>query len=363
LSISPVVTIDSIHGQVVDEESGIPLPGDYPYNTTVMLLQCSTSSCDPVSYVVTASDGTFVFTQDFFGQPLEAGSYVIYANATGYQQYQSDRFDVSEGQSYDLGTISLTALPSIGSISGRIVDASSGAPLSGQDFPYSYVYLNLCETVDFCYTIKSTNVDDAGRFLFVNDYPAQLPPGNYEVIAYAQDYQGGSKAALDVQDGENRDIGDIPLEPYPIHFSEVRPCGNLPTTGGTCRYSVRVTNRSQKQLKGAAWSLVNSDGTGSLVGNTSFQTANPVKMTLAPGASKVVNFQFDVPANVANGAYICANAWFGEDKNQFFFNTIALGNLLCISKVDTGFSLLSKKETQRLSRQSHQPSQKLRRQN
>ena len=249
-------------------------------------------------------------------------------------------------------------------ISGRVVDALTVVGLSGQDYPFASVELSRC--IDgWCDWVNRTTADGEGLFYFVSDYLGQLlPPGNYEVRASAEGYQAGLKVVVDVEeDGEFVDIGDLALEPLPAQFSEIRYCKSLPNEGGTCKYSVRINNRSGKQLQGAAWSIVNGWDTGSIWGDTIFQTANPIKMTLRPGASRVVNFQFDVPSSVQDGAYICANVWFGENSNQPFFNTLNNENLLCIVKggESTGFRLLSQKEAQKLLRDQHRPPQMLQR--
>lgn len=353
LTINSLQTIGSISGQVVDATTQAPLQG------FIDLYRCTTptdpSSCvQEISSTYGDSGGRFRFSVDYEGQPLEVGSYQVVASVYGYPTRQVGPFDVGQGQNLDIGTIALNPPPSIGSISGQVIDAYTGIPLSGTDYPYTYVNLNRCDN-GYCYSIKSLSVDGAGRFRFSNDYPGQLPPGNYEVIASAQEYQQGQVAALDVHDGENRNVGDIPLKPYPIRFSEIRPCGALPPEGGTCDYSVRVTNRSTAALKGAVWSLVSGDNIGSLANSTRFQTANPQKMTLAPGAYRVVNFQFIVPTTVKDGAFICANVSFGETSDQPFFNTLGQKGLFCITKGYTGFSLMPKKKSQDLFRQLDGP--------
>lgn len=331
-------------------------------NAYVELQQCTDandpSTCYPVNWTsVNYEDGTFSFSMDFYGQQLSKGIYMVVASAQGYSQKQVGPFEVGESENYDLGNIELVQNPSIGSISGRVVDASTGMGLSGQDYPYTYVVLSICDEYS-CYSINDTIADGDGRFTFVSNYPGQLPPGNYEVRASAQEYQTGLKIVNDVQEDDERDIGDIALEPLPVKFSEVRPCGDLPKEGGTCKYSVRIRNRSGKQLQGAAWSIVYSWNTGSLKGNPIvFQTANPIKMTLRPGASRVVNFQFNVPSSVQDGAFICPDGWFGENINQPFFNALENSALFCIGKGVNGLTLLPKKEAQKLFRDQHRAQQ------
>jgi hypothetical protein len=361
LTLSRFAVIDSISGSVVDSDTGSALG-----NADVVLHQCTNatdpSTCYPVnSTSVNYDDGTFSFSMDWYGRQLAEGIYLVVASAQGYSQKQVGPFEVEESEDYDLGNIELIQNPSIGSISGTVVDALTGVGLSGQDYPNTYVVLSICEQ-DSCYSINDTNPDGDGKFTFVSNYPGQLPPGNYEVRVSAQDYQAGSKELGYVdEDVVLKDIV-LALEPVPVKFSEVRPCGNLPNEGGTCKYSVRIHNRSGKQLQGAAWSIVDTSNTSSLGGDTIFQTANPIKMTLKPGASRVVDFQFHVPSSVGYGAFICPNVWFGENSNQPFFNTLNHTNLFCIMKGETiGLKLLSQKEVQKLLRDQHRAQQKLQR--
>lgn len=339
----------SISGRVVDAKTNNPVPTW----SWVDLLQCSkpddTSSCYWVDGAGTNDDRIFSFTGK------DVGTYLVVAHADYYQDSQSGLFTVGEGEDHYVGDIALTPNPSIGSISGRVVDTVSGVGLSGQEYPFVYVYLNQCEYWG-CWGVSGTQTDSEGRFTFSSF--GQFAPGNYEVVVTAQDYQQAQKEVSGILDGENRDIGNIPLALNPIKFSEVRPCGSLPAEGGTCRYSARVTNQSGKQLSGAAWSIVSSSDLQSLAGDTTFQTATPVKLTLKPGASRVVSFQFYVPSTVRQGTNICADALFGQDSNQPYFNLQGRRNLLCIGKGVTSFSLLSKQESQTLSRERQHPPKK-----
>lgn len=349
----PVVPIGSISGRIVDAGTQQPLPSWAWVDLYYCPQPADPGSCYYVMNTGTADDRTFSFSTDWNGQPLPAGTYYVIANGDGYQSNQPDLFAVGRDEHFSVGDIALTPNPSIGSISGRVVDAFTGIGLSGQEYPYANVSLSRCDGGG-CTWINGFNVEGDGSFRFTNNYPGQLPPGDYVVDVYAQNYQQLQQAVPGVAIGEDRDVGKLSLQPNAIQFSEVRPCGNLPKEGGSCRYSVRVTNRSGKWLSGAAWSLVGS-GTASPVGWTSFQTANPVKVSLKPGASRVVEFYFYVPRSVGDGTTICADGWFGENSSQPYFNTLGMRNLLCIGKGVTGFSQLSKQDAQAVSRELQRP--------
>lgn len=253
-----------------------------------------------------------------------------------------------------VGTYQMTITPfaAIRSISGRVIDALTGDPLPGNTDPFTFVRLLRCGEFG-CSDVNGLPADSEGRFLFNRDFTGQpLEVGTFQVIAFANEYQPGQTDPLEVAEGEDRDLGDVPLQPFPVRFSEIRPCGDLPPEGGTCSYSVRVTNRLGTTLNGAAWSLVFSGGIGSLIDFTNFQTANPTGMTLASEASKVVQFSFDVPSTIRDGALICTQVFFGQNRRAPFFNTLGQKNLFCILKGFTGgFSVVPEKEAQEMFRQ------------
>jgi hypothetical protein len=241
-----------------------------------------------------------------------------------------------------------------GSISGRIVDAQTGQPLSGVSLSFAYVSLNRCIDGDCFETVNGMSVDDHGRFQFNTDFNGNpLIVATYQVVAYAEQYQQGQTAPFDVGEGEDKEIGDIALQPLPVQFSEIRPCGELPAEGGKCTYGVRINNITQDNFRGAAWSLVDSFGIGSPIDSTLFQSKNPKKIKINPGKSKVVSFNFDVPHTVKDGTYICTQIYVGQNlpsqKGSFFFNTVGQKYLFCISKgLNNTFNVLSGKKAHEL---------------
>jgi hypothetical protein len=242
--------------------------------------------------------------------------------------------------------------PAIGSISGRLIDAVSGQPLRGDQSPLASVTLQRC-TAESCFeTVAYQSTDSAGEFRFTLDYAGTpLAVGTYQVQSFASEYESAQTDPFAVGEGEDFDVGDIALQPPPVRFSEIRPCGDLPPEGGLCLYSVRVTNTSAARLQGQAWSLVNGFGIGSRLGYTSFQAIGLGYMNLQPGQSRVARFVFRVPARVSDGAGICTQVYFGQGREPYF-DTLAGGvPLFCILKGFTGgFTVLSEKESLRLLR-------------
>lgn len=250
------------------------------------------------------------------------------------------------------GSYRLTIAPfaALGSISGQVLDAVTEDPLPGDSDPFAFVELRRCEAFG-CFFINGVSADGAGRYQFSVDFSGQpLEVGTYQIGACANEYQPGESDPFDVGENEDRTM-DIALVPFPLQSSEIRPCGSLPPEGGSCAYSVRLTNRSATALDGAAWSLVSGSGIGSLIGFTQFQTAQPQRLNLRPGADRVVRFEFQVPATVSDGTFICADLFAGQDRLQPFFNTVVARSLFCVEKGVGGFSVKPKKEVQRLFRQ------------
>ena len=62
-------------------------------------------------------------------------------------------------------------------------------------------------------------------------------------------------------------------------------------------------------------------------------------VSIAPGESQILDFRFQVPGTVANGAFICTRAFVGQAPTPAF-NTVADRFLFCISKGVTGFTLV-----------------------
>lgn len=254
--------------------------------------------------------------------------------------------------------LTLATQPIAGSITGRIISATTQEPLAGNDYPFTSVVLLRC-TNEECYEgVNYAPTDSEGRFQFSTDFDGNpLITGTYQVNVYAVDHQNGQTKIFELGEKENRDIGDFPLEPLPIQFSDIQPCKDINSKGGKCKYSVKLNNTLPERVKGATWSIVYSGGTGSPMDFTNFQTQKPKKIILKPGGSRFVSFSFDVPGTVKDGAFICADVYVSQNpsprKRSIFFNTIGQSNLFCITKgIDNTFSVISEKDVLRMMNKS-----------
>jgi hypothetical protein len=90
--------------------------------------------------------------------------------------------------------------------------------------------------------------------------------------------------------------------------------------------------RRAEGAQGAAWSIVQAVGIGSLLNYTVVPTDKPKKLTLQAQESKIVQFELQVPAKVSPGGYVCADVFFGDDRQQPHFNTLRQTSVFCITK-------------------------------
>jgi hypothetical protein len=351
--LRPAELIRSIRGRALDSGSGAPLPGsDFPF-ARAELFRCSLVDCDdPIGSDAVSSQGEFGFEADFSGVPLFAGRYRLVLSAEHYGDLVSTPFDVAAGEEEDLGDLSLTPLARIGSIAGRVIDSVTRFPLSGNDPPFVHVTLEKCDSGN-CFFVDSATVDDQGRFLFGDDPSHPLEPGDYRVEADADEYQTADTPPLPVAEGEDVVLSDLPLDPFPVSFAEIRACGDLPRQGGTCRFSVRVVNRLNRRIDGAAWALVESFSTGSLTDRTVFQAGVPKVVPLPSRGNRMVPFSFRVPASFENGGTICTEIFFGQGRAEHLFATIGHRDLFCIEKgVNGPLRILDDKEARALKRKT-----------
>lgn len=348
LSLNPLLIIGSISGRVIDSETASAV------DAYVDLYACSDptdrQSCGHVAGGSADADGFRFEGLENPSNPLSPGSYLVRAFTTDhYFPGESAIFTVGQDEHHNVGDIEIVVPLSIGEISGRLVDAYTGAGIPsgywGDELRLEYCVDGACDSVAW------TGPDEAGYFTFAPEYRGHLPAGDYRIVASAFEYLDGEAVDIPaVGHDEHREIGDIALKPWPIKLSLVRSCPDLPSTGGLCRYRVKVTNQSPKAIRGALWSLVETV-TGSLAGDTKFQIGNPIRMTLRPGASRFINFKFWVPASVPNTDYdlICATTRFGQGNQQMFYNTLARRDL-CIQKGAEGYSLVSEKDVRSILR-------------
>ena len=354
LSVSPAVLIGHIAGRAVDADTLEPLPGDAPPFAWAGLYRCNEYGCNEwANSVSMAGDGTFMFTLDYMGRPLTAGTYAVDISAQWYDWTWTEPFEVGEGEELYLGDILVNPVALIGSISGRLVDALDGFPLTGYSPPYAFVELERCEEWG-CYIVAGgIYTDDQGIF-FIDGRNYGVTPGVFRVLAQADDYYPLATDLFELGDKESVDFGDLALTPLPIAFGDVSGCDVLPM-GGQCYYTVQIHNRGEGRYRGEAWSIVRyfsqtfpNRWNRFQVGRVGAQNPNPLRVSLAHDGWTTLEFRLDIPESVAEGTTICVSVNVGRDPDPQF-NATGDELLFCAETHPDGtLGRLSAKESRRL---------------
>jgi hypothetical protein len=225
--------------------------------------------------------------------------------------------------------------PYVGSISGRVVDAATGAPLAGTTTAPVSVLLQECSSADGCRPAARQQPDALGRFRFaVSGDRRRITTGQFLVTASASEYRTTTSARLDVGPDQVVDFGDVTLPRQSVRFSELEPCADTPAQGGTCEYSVRIHNTTSEALSGTAWSfVVGPDFRAPFEASTGAigSDVRRARVRIPPLASQRVTFRFAVPGLVDELAEICTDLRFGLDPSPFVYPERS-ENLFCLQK-------------------------------
>ena len=359
LSLNRLAAIDSISGRIVDGDTGTALSGqDFPF-ASVQLLRCDAFGCvEFVGFQQADVDGRFTFTSDQFGSVLSAGTYQVQASAAGFESFSTASFEVGEGVALDLGDVPLSRLQLIGTVSGRVVDAVTGDPVTGFMPPFAVVFLERCEN-DVCFAVAASNPDLDGRFSF-DGAVLSIPPGTFRLRGFADDYREAVSAEFVVGAFEDLDTGDFPLTPFPIQFGAVQEC-QVPPGGGVCEFSIAASNRGPGRYRGEAWAIVDlftpgaSRNTRFQVGNVGATNPMPQRVNLKQGESTRLGFRLDIPATALEGTVVCVTITVGRDPDPQF-STQGDRFVSCSVKQAGELQALSEKEGRRLYRELAGPS-------
>lgn len=298
------------------------------------------SACEFLDYSDDAS-GTLE-SRLVFEVPAD-GSFVL--AATGCCDWEFNGGHGGEG-SYAL--VIDTPPPAIGSIFGRVVDSFTGAPLSSYQYPYAWGALYRCHDLDCWAWEAEVLMDLDGRFELTTDWRGlPLEIGSFRLEIWSSEHPARSIGRFEVGADEHYDVGQIALSGPPVTFGTVVPCDYLPSGGGTCRYSVVVHNQSPERLQGLAWSNVAASGTGSLLDWSTFTAGRVNNVNIRSGGNTTLGFSFDVPAGVADGAYMCVDAWV-SDREHAMLGTLRQQSLFCVQKQYGAFVTLDDATSRRL---------------
>jgi hypothetical protein len=146
----------------------------------------------------------------------------------------------------------------IGSITGRIVDASTSVPLSGTAEPFAHAYLYRCDLVG-CGYVNDQLAGSDGRFTFTSDAAGlSLEPGTYKIGASADGYDAGQTNPFAVGEGQDWSVGDVPLQ-IPI-IATVDPTGTVVSKTGAATIHGTVTCASLTDVYSIYAELVEKTG-------------------------------------------------------------------------------------------------------
>lgn len=113
--------------------------------------------------------------------------------------------------------LSLHPFLAIESISGQLINAETGQPLSGIDFPFASVQLIRCNLSGCFEFIVSQQTDSDGRFFFDADqFGAELSVGTYQIQANAQGFEYFIGETFTVSENEAADLGGLGLTPLQL---------------------------------------------------------------------------------------------------------------------------------------------------
>jgi hypothetical protein len=349
LGLAVVQTVSAISGQLLSARDGTPLTGDR--GAYVSLFRCVSGDCQlQVGFQATDDQGYFRFESDFVSLPLTAGDYQIRADASGFESYVGEIFTAQGGAPFDVGPIALMPMNLISSVTGRLVDGITHAPLPGVAPPFAAVSLERCD-LSTCYTVAYAQANGLGEFRFDGQI-FLIQPGAFRITAFADDYKLTTTSQFSVAAFEDYAAGTIVVIPFPIEFGAVQGC-EIPPGGGLCEYQIVLRNRGPGRYRGEAWSTVDYFANEYPYRNTRFQVGSigiawpaPEPVNLRPGESMPLRFQFYVPGNVPEFSSICATATVGTGLTPQFHNQ---GDrfVFCTSKQAGTFDPLPEKEGRR----------------
>jgi hypothetical protein len=303
-----------------------------------------------VGSVYSDASGRFTITSDSVYPPLYNDSYRVSITAYTYSAYVGTNFEVGPGADVDLGSLQLTPLPTIGSVSGQLVDGFSRKPIAGDSEPYPQITLVKCNVGDCGLFTSFASPGSDGRFSFTPQTALSLlEPGSYQIYVFADQYEFLTSPVFSVGADQHLDLGQIALQPYPIRLVNPLGCTSIPASGERCDYSVQVVSSLKRRAGYQIWSTISASGPGTAYGLTTFQPQAARQISLRPGQAQTVRFRVDVPASVPGGTSFCVNVYIAADQRGFFFQPVNQRQLFCASKDASGaFRQLSEEEGRQL---------------
>ena len=208
LTAFPTPVFGSVTGLVTDS-SGKPLAGAFVEISPAPAAKAGTASLGSttlpvrpptqVQFTTTDTNGQYTFAQ------VPTGSYVITADAKGYQKGTSAPFTVSQGKN-TAPTVALTALPTpvFGSVAGTVTDttgkpiASALVEISQPVQPLGGAGQGATPIIFPPGPVQFAKTDSNGKYTF-----DMVQTGTYVVSASAAGFQKSTSASFTVAQGSN----------------------------------------------------------------------------------------------------------------------------------------------------------------
>lgn len=320
-----------ISGRVVDAAANAPLPGDTPPFAYVELSKvCGEGCLQFTAGMPTQADGRFRF-DSYIG--FGPGIYMLKVTAGIYGTKEFGPFEYT-GANLNVGDLALSPPPPIGAIQGRVLEKGTGRPILVNFKPAVYLYRCVQEDCSEYVTMQYLNSD--GRFRIHTDTDGRpLTAGHYLLFANADGYDQVPSGIFEVAADETQDVGTLRLHSFPIRFSDVVFCPDVPSQDGDCVYSMRVWNGRPAKFDGEIWGIASANLSESVTGFVSFQVKDAQRLVLQPGKSKVVHFRLRLPDGKSpSDIQLCIHTLVGRGDNARF-NIIGEQFQLCLfSKQD-----------------------------
>lgn len=202
-------------------------------------------------------------------------------------------------------------------ITGRLVDAFQGHPLTDEAPHYAEVHLYRSNRL-YQPIASQYHVEKDGGFSFVVDHNGKpIEAGTYHIFADAEGYQPKRSKFLNVAAGDSLDIGELGLVPPAVTFEGVDTCNDIPPEGGECTVSVRLVSHRNLDVSIEPWAIM--QGHSSLSPPFGWNSGYYIVFELRPVGnatinlpafgSRVVDFLFAFPGPRQHDLYFDITAY------------------------------------------------------
>jgi hypothetical protein len=205
LTVSRPAPLGAVTGRLVDMAGNPPA---IPFGSIIVDLQTCAGPdfCTWAGSAPANADGTFSITPN---EGMLPGEYRLAVTAEGYSPYRSEQFPLQGNTPYDSG-VHVLARAMV--IAGRLVDQKTGGPINSF---FTNIEVQRCDA-GACSTYNYAFPESDGFFRVGSGsaYPP-LTAGDYRLVINVRGYVTKTVDVLGLTAGEQRELGDVALEPLP----------------------------------------------------------------------------------------------------------------------------------------------------